>query len=352
MDDFVAQVLRIEGVAQVVHLGKRSVRNLYEADHLSKQEVLVLADFTTVVLAMNNGQHFLLDQNSPFLSQYHSIFMEDLVAVSSNKAEADEMDKETVPESIAKLLEEMYISSNIKASLDGWVSSSVAPAEVVTRTAVEGEPLIEFRGLTQSIPFAEVQRDLPTQDVFGRVLLELSGLEVVSEGGVANYTLSLSAPPVTPLTVILSVGNIGTEKDDYDAPTLSVIFAPNQMTASFGIEVKLDNVVEGDERFQVSVLQVQGGGFDQDPVLPSPILTTITGEGTALSRSLLPELMESESMDAYFSYVRDSQDGGASKLMLASSSTIINEAETVQFLVNEMTTNEWLELEPAINELH
>lgn len=344
MGDFVAQVLRIEGIAQVVHLVKRTVRNLYEADHLSKQEVLVLADTTTVVLAMNNGHHFLLDQSSPFMSQYHSVFIEDLVLASTHEAVEAEVPKESIPESIAKLLEESYISSNIKASLEGWVSSSIEPAVIVSRNAAEGEPLIDFRGLTQPIPFDEQSESLPRFDEQGRVLLKLSGLEQVSEDSVANYTLTLSAPPVTTLTVVLAVGNQDANATNDDAPTLSVIFAPNQMTASFGIQMQMEEIMEGDETFQVSVIQVQGGGFEQSLALPEPIVTTVQGEAGATTRSILPELMESESMDACFSYIRDFQEGGASKLLLASSYSSL-ESETVQFLVNELSKNEWLEMD-------
>lgn len=347
MDNFVAQVLRIEGIAQVVHLSKRTVRNLYEADYLSKQEVLVLADFTTVVLAMNNGHHFLLDQTSPFMSQYHSVFLEDLVAASSRHNEVNEEVKESIPEDIAKLLEESYISSNIKASLDGWVSSSVESGLVVSRNEPDSESLIDFRGLTQPIPYGDANTDVLTQPVLGRVALTLSGLEDVSEGGVANYTLSLSEPPVTALTVVLSVGNIETDDQDYNAPTLSVIFSPSQMTANFSIEVRLDNVVEGEERFQVAIVQTHGGGFDQDIQISDPILTRITGEGSATSRSILPELVESETVDAYFSYIRDSQDGGTSKLTLTNLAAT-EQVETVQFLVHEMTKNEWLEDVPVM----
>ncbi|PLA74113.1 hypothetical protein CYQ88_07685 [Hydrogenovibrio sp. SC-1] len=341
MNDFVAQVLRIEGIAQVVHLSKRTVKKLYEADYLTKYEVLVLADHATVVLAMNNGHHFLLDQTSPFMSQYHSVFIEDLVAASSEHVDVNPAPKEPISDEIAKLLEESYISSNIKASLDGWVSSSVEPGLVVSRNEIESEPLIDFRGLTQPIPFEDPKMEIPTQAVLGQVALTLSGLEEVSEGGVANYTLSLSEPPVTTLTVVLSVGNIETNEQDYDAPTLSVIFSPNQMTANFGIEVQLDKVVEGDERFQVAVVQAHGGGFEQTLQLPEPMQTRINGEGAATSRSMLPEIVESETVDAYFSYIQDSQEGGA-RLMLTTFSTV-QEAETVHFLVNEMTKNEWLE---------
>jgi len=342
MNDFVAQVLRIEGIAQAVHLTKRTVRNLYEADYLSTGDVIVLADHATVVLAMNNGHHFLLDETSSFMSQYHSVFIEDLVAATSSHDEVNETPKEPIPESIAKLLEESYISSNIKASLEGWVSSAIEPAEIVSRHIVNVDAVNDFRGLTLPIPFDDPKMEVLTQEILGAVTLNLTGLDQVSEGSLANYTLSLSKPPVTPFTVVLSVGNVETDDEDYDAPTLSVIFAPNQMVATFGIEVRLDKVVEGEERFEVAVIQTHGGGFEQDPVLPSSILTTIIGEGTASSRSLLPQLMESESMDGYFSYTQSSQEGGVSKLMI-SSGYDANNLETIQFLVNDMTKNEWIE---------
>ncbi|WP_421241868.1 retention module-containing protein, partial [Aeromonas enteropelogenes] len=108
--------------------------------------------------------------------------------------------------------------------------------------------------------------------------LTLTGDANVVEGGKANYTLTISDAPKTDLTVKVVVGHITTDEGDVQAVTRDVVIKAGETSAKFDVATLDDVYAEPAERFQVSVSETRGGGYEQAPALPGAVTTTITDE--------------------------------------------------------------------------
>ncbi|WP_421274531.1 immunoglobulin-like domain-containing protein, partial [Aeromonas veronii] len=108
--------------------------------------------------------------------------------------------------------------------------------------------------------------------------LTLTGDANVVEGGKANYTLTISDAPKTDLTVKVVVGHITTDEGDVQAVTRDVVIKAGETSAKFDVATLDDVYAEPAERFQVSVSETSGGGYEQAPALPGAVTTTITDE--------------------------------------------------------------------------
>ncbi|PTT46908.1 retention module-containing protein, partial [Aeromonas sp. HMWF016] len=108
--------------------------------------------------------------------------------------------------------------------------------------------------------------------------LTLTGDANVVEGGKANYTLTISDAPKTDLTVKVVVGHITTDNGDVQAVTRDVVIKAGTTSVSFDVATKDDVYAEPAERFQVSVSETRGGGYEKAPALPGAVTTTITDE--------------------------------------------------------------------------
>ncbi|TNI91302.1 RTX toxin, partial [Aeromonas hydrophila] len=108
--------------------------------------------------------------------------------------------------------------------------------------------------------------------------LSLTGDTNVVEGDKASYTLTISDAPKTDLTVKVVVGHITTDEGDMQAVTRDVVIKANTTSVSFEVATNDDVYAEPAERFQVSVSETSGGGYEKTPALPGAVTTTITDE--------------------------------------------------------------------------
>ncbi|WP_176511602.1 beta strand repeat-containing protein, partial [Pseudomonas faucium] len=99
-------------------------------------------------------------------------------------------------------------------------------------------------------------------DTIDTTTLSITGTTAVAEGGNATYTLTLTSPAKTDVTVKLSYTGTATNGADYTGVTTVTIKAGSS-TANFTIPTLKDNVTEGTEQFTVKVDSATGGNFEK-----------------------------------------------------------------------------------------
>ncbi|MGC7840905.1 immunoglobulin-like domain-containing protein, partial [Pseudomonas wayambapalatensis] len=103
----------------------------------------------------------------------------------------------------------------------------------------------------------------------------ISGDTSVTEGDTAHYTLTLTNPSKTEVTVTLSYSGTATNGQDYTG-VVTVKIPAGSSTATFDIKTIDDQLVEGSENFTVQISGVSGGGFENLQVNPSKSSVTTT----------------------------------------------------------------------------
>ncbi|AXO86534.1 type I secretion C-terminal target domain-containing protein [Pseudomonas parafulva] len=91
--------------------------------------------------------------------------------------------------------------------------------------------------------------------------VSISGDTSVTEGDTAHYTLTLTSPSKTDVTVTLSYSGTATNGQDYTG-VVTVKIPAGASTANFDVKTIDDQLVEGSENFTVKITGTSGGGFE------------------------------------------------------------------------------------------
>jgi len=108
--------------------------------------------------------------------------------------------------------------------------------------------------------------------------ITIDGPDSVLEGSTtAQYTITLSEVPTQDVTLTIQTGNITTEDGDFVAITQDITIPAGTTSYTFAIDTNSDNVYEGDEVFEVKMVNVDtnSGGFDSLTVINDTVETTI-----------------------------------------------------------------------------
>ncbi|NZD48130.1 immunoglobulin-like domain-containing protein, partial [Sphaerotilus sulfidivorans] len=93
-------------------------------------------------------------------------------------------------------------------------------------------------------------------------LVSIAGPASVVEGQTATgYTVSLSQPAATDVTIKLTYSGTATDGSDYTAVT-SVTIPAGQTRTTFDLSTIDDALAEGSESITISVGEITGGGFE------------------------------------------------------------------------------------------
>ncbi|MFJ2984239.1 immunoglobulin-like domain-containing protein, partial [Pseudomonas sp. NPDC087185] len=104
----------------------------------------------------------------------------------------------------------------------------------------------------------------------------ISGDTSVNEGNTAHYTLTLSNPSKTEVTVTLSYSGTATNGQDYTG-VVTVKIPAGSSSATFDIKTIDDQLVEGSENIVIKISGATGGGFEnlQVDASKSSVTTTV-----------------------------------------------------------------------------
>ncbi|MBK0156466.1 type I secretion C-terminal target domain-containing protein, partial [Pseudomonas sp. S75] len=91
--------------------------------------------------------------------------------------------------------------------------------------------------------------------------VSIGGDASVIEGATAHYTLTLTSPSKTDVTVTLSYSGTATNGQDYTG-VATVKIPAGSSTANFDIKTIDDQLVEGSENFTIKITGTSGGGFE------------------------------------------------------------------------------------------
>ncbi|ARN20287.1 hypothetical protein A4W93_10445 [Piscinibacter gummiphilus] len=105
--------------------------------------------------------------------------------------------------------------------------------------------------------------------------ISLTGDASVTEGGTAHYTLSLTNPPTSTVTVTLTYSGTAANGVDFTGQT-TVTIPANSSSVNFDIATIDDTLIEGAENFTVTIGGATGGGFEQLAVNPASSAVTTT----------------------------------------------------------------------------
>ncbi|TLP54437.1 type I secretion C-terminal target domain-containing protein, partial [Pseudomonas mosselii] len=116
-------------------------------------------------------------------------------------------------------------------------------------------------------------------DTIDTTTLSISGTSAVAEGNNATYTLSLTNPAKTDVTVKLVYSGTATNGSDYTG-VATVVIKANTSSTTFTIPTIKDNVTEGTEQFTVKIDSAAGGSFEN--------LAISTGAGSVTTQIFEP----------------------------------------------------------------
>ncbi|HEX5357566.1 MAG TPA: Calx-beta domain-containing protein, partial [Aquabacterium sp.] len=124
---------------------------------------------------------------------------------------------------------------------------------------------------------AQVEGTGTIVDATGQATLSISGPADVNEAaGTVTYTVTLSNPVATPVTVNFATSDgQALAGKDYDAASGVLTFEPGQTTKTIVVPLRNDATYEGAESFGVSISKAVGGVITVDRVT-----TTIHDDGT------------------------------------------------------------------------
>jgi hypothetical protein len=124
-------------------------------------------------------------------------------------------------------------------------------------------------------------------DPIDTTTLSISGAASVPEGGSANYTLSLTAPALTAVTVNLAYSGTAGNGSDYSG-VATVTIPAGASSASFDVATLDDALFEGSEGFTVAIVSATGGAFENLVVSASnaSVGTTLLDDDTSPTLSV------------------------------------------------------------------
>jgi len=105
--------------------------------------------------------------------------------------------------------------------------------------------------------------------------VSISGAASIKEGDTGVYTLSLTNPAQTAVTVALNYSGVAGNGTDINGAT-SVTIPAGATSVNFNIAALTDSLVEGDEKFTVAIGTVNGGNFESLVVSPTANSVTTT----------------------------------------------------------------------------
>ncbi|RYZ51509.1 MAG: hypothetical protein EOP49_11565, partial [Sphingobacteriales bacterium] len=119
-------------------------------------------------------------------------------------------------------------------------------------------------------------------DTIDTVTLSLTGAASITEGSSGTYTLSLTHPAQTSVTVTLNYSGVAANGTDINGQT-TVTIPATASSANFSIAALTDGLVEGAESFTVSVDSAVGGNFENLAVsgTANSVTTNIVDANTA-----------------------------------------------------------------------
>ncbi|NMX36096.1 type I secretion C-terminal target domain-containing protein [Pseudomonas sp. WS 5413] len=98
-------------------------------------------------------------------------------------------------------------------------------------------------------------------DVTSNTVISIAGDTSVTEGQTAHYTLNLTQPAATEVTVTLSYKGVAQDGSDFNG-VYTVKIPAGQSTATFDIKTIDDKLTEPTEKFEISISGTSGGNFE------------------------------------------------------------------------------------------
>ncbi|MCE2571021.1 immunoglobulin-like domain-containing protein, partial [Motilimonas eburnea] len=108
--------------------------------------------------------------------------------------------------------------------------------------------------------------------------ISLSGDASVVEGESASYTVTVDKAPATDLTVQVITGHITTDNGDVIAQTQDVVIKAGTTETVFAVDTLDDAYADNGEKFQVSLGNTTGGGYENLVKGTSVVETTINDQ--------------------------------------------------------------------------
>ncbi|WP_229689218.1 immunoglobulin-like domain-containing protein, partial [Pseudomonas brenneri] len=105
-------------------------------------------------------------------------------------------------------------------------------------------------------------------DVTSNTVISIAGDASVTEGQTAHYTLNLTQPAETEVTVTLSYKGVAQDGSDFTG-VYTVKIPAGQSTATFDIKTIDDKLTEPTEKFEISISGTSGGNFENLVVSPT-----------------------------------------------------------------------------------
>ncbi|WP_179197259.1 immunoglobulin-like domain-containing protein, partial [Pseudomonas aeruginosa] len=111
-------------------------------------------------------------------------------------------------------------------------------------------------------------------DVVSNTTISITGDASVTEGGTAHYTLTLSNPPQTDVTVTLKYSGTATDGSDFNG-VYTVKIPAGSSSVPFDIRTLDDKITEPTENIVITIDKTTGGNFENLVVGNGSVTTNI-----------------------------------------------------------------------------
>ncbi len=131
-------------------------------------------------------------------------------------------------------------------------------------------------------------------DTIDTTTIGIAGTASVTEGGTATYTLTLTQPAQSAVTVTLNYSGTATDGTDFTGVT-TVVIPIGATSGTFDVATLDDLVPEGAESFTVSIASTAGGNFESlvvDPLASSVSTSILDNDSATVSLSATPSITE------------------------------------------------------------
>ncbi|WP_157487783.1 immunoglobulin-like domain-containing protein [Grimontia celer] len=130
--------------------------------------------------------------------------------------------------------------------------------------------------------FGIQSQETETPTIPAHLQATLLGSDTVAEGDSATYTISLSEPAETDVTITISVQHKTSESDDIIPVQQQLVIPKGQTQATFTVDILDDPFDENDDddSFEVSIIESVAADSEQIVDSSAPLITTILDEDT------------------------------------------------------------------------
>ncbi|MFT6471574.1 MAG: hypothetical protein ACJAZ4_002023, partial [Neptuniibacter pectenicola] len=256
-----AVAIKSDGTERILALG----------DQVYADEMVRVAPDASIEIAMDSGDLVKLDGGQNWLASSETYLESDSFDTSEAAADA-----ESIQAAILAGADPTDVAEETAAGGEQAVTGNEGSTTVnIQRTAEEVDPSAGY----ETTGFGQGDTEQPIYDgdeiVLVQPVISISGPSTVVEGEIATYTIRVSQPVLTDMTISVVTGHVTTDDGDLVPVSMDVTIPAGQSSVSFDVQTNDDYFADSGEQYSVFFDTIVGGGYENIALDGSSVTTTI-----------------------------------------------------------------------------